>query len=287
GQQSGARISPWASSQLRPRRRGLRVVASMKYRHVVLERTGGPEVLRVVEDELPAPGPGQARVKVLAADVSFSHVAMGRGQYPGAARLPFTPGYAMVGVVDQVGPEAPGPVVGQVVAALTFYGSYSQYLCVAARDLVPVPSGVDPAEAVCLVLNDVAAYQMLHRVARVAPGGRILVHGAAGGVGTAFLELGRMAGLEVYGTASKSKHDLVTRLGASPIDYRAEYFVARVAALTGGRGVDAAFDPLGFAHLKQSACVVRQGGSIVGYGFYAAANRGGNPVMDVLLQYLW
>jgi NADPH:quinone reductase-like Zn-dependent oxidoreductase len=258
----------------------------MKYRHVVMERTGGPEVLRVVEDELPAPGPGQARVKVLAADVSFSDVAMRRGQYPGAPRPPFTPGYAMVGIVDQLGPDAAGPAVGQVVAALTFYGSYSQYICVAARGLVPVPPEVDPVEAVCLVLNHVAAYQMLHRVARVTRGQRILVHGAAGGVGTAFLELGRVAGLEVYGTASKSKHDLVARLGAIPIDYRAEDFVARVADLTGGRGVDAAFDPLGSAHLRQSARAVRRGGTIVGYGFYATANRGGSAVLDVLSQYV-
>jgi NADPH:quinone reductase-like Zn-dependent oxidoreductase len=259
----------------------------MRYRRVEVQRTGGSEVMRVVEDELPSPGPGQALVKILAADVSFSDVAIRRGQYPGAPRTPFTPGYAMVGVVEELGSDASGPAVGQAVAALTFYGGYSQYICLAARDLIPVPPGVDPAEAVTLVLSYVAAQQMLHRVARVARGERILVHGAAGGVGTAFLEVGRLAGLEVYGTASKPKHGLVAHLGATPIDHRAEDFVARVAALTGGRGVDAAFDPLGFAHLRQSARAVRPGGAIVGYGFYAAANRGGNPVLDVLLQYLW
>jgi NADPH:quinone reductase-like Zn-dependent oxidoreductase len=259
----------------------------MKYRRVVLERTGGPEVLRVVEDELRAPGPEQARVKVLAADVSSSDVNVRRGRYPGAPRPPFTPGYAMVGVVDQLGPEVSGPPVGQAVAALTFYGSYSQYLCLPARDLVPVPLGVDPAEAVTLVLGYVAAHQMLHRVARVARGERILVHGAAGGVGSAFLELGRLAGLEVYGTASKLKHGLVASLGATPIDYQSEDFVARITALTGGRAVDAGFDPMGFTHLRRSARAVRKGGTVVGYGFYAAANRGTNAVLDVLAQYLW
>ena len=168
----------------------------MKYRRVVIERTGGPEVLRLVEDELRAPGKGQARVKILAADVSFSDVNLRRGRYPGAPRPPFTPGYAMVGVVDQLGPEASGPAVGQAVAALTFYGSYSQYIALPVEELVPVPAGVDPAEGVTLVLNYVAAYQMLNRVARVARSQQILVLGAAGGVGTAFLELGRLAGLE-------------------------------------------------------------------------------------------
>jgi len=108
-------------------------------------------------------------------------------------------------------------------------------------------------------------------------------------VGTALLELGHLAGLEVYGTASKPKHALVQRLGATPIDYRAEDFVERIAALTGGAGVDAVFDPLGSAHLKRSVRAVRNGGTIVAYGYYEAAKRGSNPVLDVLSQYvrLW
>ena len=258
----------------------------MKYRHVVLTQTGGPEVLHVVEGELPALGTGQARVKILAADVSFSDVNIRRGRYPGGPRPPFTPGYAMVGVVDQLGPATSGPAIGQAVAALTFYGSYSQVICLSVQELVLVPTGVDPAQAVSLVLNYVAAYQMLHRVAHVALGQRILVHGAAGGVGTAFLELGHLAGLQMYGTASRPKHGLVARLGATPIDYRAEDFVGRVAALTGGVGVDAVFDPMGSAHLKRSVKTVRKGGGVVGYGFYETANRGGSVVLDVLSQYL-
>jgi NADPH:quinone reductase-like Zn-dependent oxidoreductase len=128
--------------------------------------------------------------------------------------------------------------------------------------------------------------RMLHRVAHVARGERILVHGASGGVGTAFLELGHLAGLVVYGTASKPKHNLVVRLGAVPIDYQSEDFVARIADLTDGRGVDAAFDPMGSAHLRQSVRAVRKRGTIVAYGFYAAANRGSNIVLDVLPRYL-
>lgn len=195
----------------------------------------------------------------------------------------------MVGVVDQLGPgtAASGLAVEQVVAALTFYGSYSQYLNVPTQHLVPVPAGLDPAEAVCLVLNYVAAYQMLHRVAHVARGESVLVYGAAGGVGSAFLELGQLAGLVMYGAASKSKHDLVSRLGATPIDYTSEDVAARVATLTNGRGVDAVFDPIGSAHLRQSVKAVRKHGRVVGYGFYATANRGGAIIMDVLEQYLW
>jgi NADPH:quinone reductase-like Zn-dependent oxidoreductase len=258
----------------------------MKYRRVVVERTGPPEVMELVEEHLPAPSRGQVRVKILAADVSSSDVNLRRGRYPGAPRPPFTPGYAMAGIVDGLGPETSGPPVGRSVVALTFYGSYSQYINLPPSELVAVPEGVDPAEAVCLVLNYVAAYQMLHRVARIARAQRILVHGAAGGVGTAFLELGRLAELEVYGTASRPKHDLVARLGATPIDYRTEDFVERIADLPGGAGVDAAFDPMGSAHLRRSAMTVRSRGTVVGYGFYETANRGGNALLDVLSQYV-
>jgi NADPH:quinone reductase-like Zn-dependent oxidoreductase len=258
----------------------------MKYRRVVVQRTGGPEVLHLVEDEVPAPASGEARIKILAADVSFSDVNLRRGRYPGAPRPPFTPGYAMVDLVDQLGPGASTPPVGQTVAALTFYGSYSQYIVLPVQELVPVPEGVDPAEAVVLVLNYVAAYQMLHREAHVTPNQRILVHGAAGGVGTAFLELGRLAELDVFGTASRPKHSLVAGLGATPIDYRSDDFVRRIADLTRGGGVDAVFDPLGSAHLKRSVKAVSKGGTVVAYGFYEAANRGSNVVLDVLSQYL-
>ena len=125
-----------------------------------------------------------------------------------------------------------------MVAALTFYGSYSQYICLPAEAVVVVPEGVDPVEASCLPLNYVAAYQLLHRTAKVRPGERILVYGAAGGVGTALLQLGRLAGLQVYGTASPSKQELIAQLGATPLDYKREDVVARARALTDG-GADA------------------------------------------------
>jgi NADPH:quinone reductase-like Zn-dependent oxidoreductase len=258
----------------------------MKYRHVVIRRFGGPEVLQVVEDDLAAPRGGQALVKVLAADVGFSDVNIRRGRYPRGPRPPFTPGYAMVGVVDQLGPGTAGLETGQRVAALTFTGSYSQYIVLPARELYPVPGQVDPAQAVIVTFNYVAAYQMLHRVAHADRGGRILIHGAGGGLGTAFLELGHLAGLEMYGTASKAKHALVSRLGAIPIDYHTEDFVERVRALTGGAGADAVFDPIGSAHLKLSARAARKGGTIVAFGYYEAANRGTGALRDILSQNL-
>ena len=130
--------------------------------------------------------------------------------------MPFTLGYDLVGRVDTIGPEVSGIESGQLVAALTVYGSYSQYICLPSHELVSVPEGMDSTEAVCLVLSYATAHQMLHHMAHVKPGELTLVHGAVGGVGTALLQLGTLAGVEMYGTASHSKQELVTRLGAIP-----------------------------------------------------------------------
>jgi NADPH2:quinone reductase len=207
----------------------------MKYRRVVLTRFGKPtDAFQIVEDDLPEPNEGQVRVKILAPGVAYADVMMRHGVYPGMPRLPFTPGYDMVGVIDAVGTGVRAFSPGQIVAALTFFGSYSQYVCLSTEYLVVVPEGVDSVEASCLPLNYLTAYQLLYRVANVKSGQSILVYGAAGGVGTALLQLGKLAGLHVYGTASSLKQELVTQLGAIPLDYKKEDVVARVRALTGG-----------------------------------------------------
>ena len=162
---------------------------------------------------------------------------------------------------------------GQRVAALTKFGGYAEYICLPEQTLVPVPSGLDPAEAVSLVLNYVTAHQLLHRAARVKAGERILIHGAGGGVGTALLQLGKMANLEMYGTASRAKHEVVSRLGGVPIDYRNEDFVERVRYFTSD-GVDAVFDPIGGTHWWRSYKTLRRGGRLVPYGASALFTEG-------------
>ena len=154
--------------------------------------------------------------------------------------MPFTLGVDIVGVVDKLGEGVSTLEPGQMVAGCPAIdgGGYAEFICRPASELVPVPSGLDSAEAVCLVANYLTARLALHESASVRSGERILVHGAAGGVGTALLELGKLAGLEMYGTASKHNHDLVSALGAAPIDYRTEDFVERIRSLTGD-GVDA------------------------------------------------
>ena len=190
--------------------------------------------------------------------------------------MPFTPGEDIVGVVDKLGEGVSTVEPGQMVAGVTFgdAGGYAEFICLPASELVPVPSGVDPAEAVCLVVNYLTAHMAMHRTANVRSGERILVHGAAGGVGSALLELGKLAGLEMYGTASKYNHELVSALGATPIDYRTEDFVERIRSLTGD-GVDAVFDPIGGARqIWRSYRALRKGGRLVWFGMAATTKAG-------------
>jgi NADPH:quinone reductase-like Zn-dependent oxidoreductase len=242
-------------------------------KRVVVDSFGGPEVLRVVDDDVPRPAPGEVRVRVLAAGVSFTDAQLRAGTYLGVPRPPFTPGYELVGVVDEVGPGCSRLQVGDRVAALTAYGAYAEYVCVPEAEAVEVPQDLDPAEVVGLVLTYGTAYQLLHRMAKVRSGESVLVHGAAGRVGTAVLELAGLAGLRMYGTAAARDRAAVERLGAVAIDYRTEDFLARIRQLTGD-GVDVVLDGLGGATSLRSFRALRPGGRLVVYGHYATLADG-------------
>jgi NADPH:quinone reductase-like Zn-dependent oxidoreductase len=259
----------------------------MKNHRVVVTRHGGPDVLQVVEEDMPEPQAGEVRVKVLAAGISgYDLMFRSSGRLPGTPRVPFTLGEDIVGVVDKLGEGVSAVELGQTVAGATFCigvgGGYAEFVCLPTSELVPVPSGLDPAQAVCVVVNYLTAHMAMHTSAKVRSGERILVHGAAGGTGSALLELGKLAGLEMYGTASKYNHELVSTLGATPIDYRTEDFVERIRSLTGD-GVDVVFDPVGGArHIWRSNRALRKGGRLVWFGM-AATKRGGLRVIPFTL----
>ena len=217
--------------------------------------------------------PGEVRVKVLAAGVSLPDVLAREGIHPETPRVPYTPGWDLVGLVDQIGESVSGFELGQTVAAMPISGRYTQYVCLPHRKFIPVPAGLDPAETVALILNYITAYQMLDRSAKVKAGQSVLIHGASGGVGTAFLQLGRLAGVEMYGTCSAHAAQAVKELGATPIDYRNSDFVQEIHRLTGD-GVDAVFDGIGGDNLWRSREALREGGRVVVYGFQAKL-RGG------------
>ena len=245
----------------------------MRHTRILITDCGGPDALRLVEEECPEPKDGEVRVRVLAAGVSLPDVLMREGVHPETPPLPFTPGWDLVGVVDRLGGGISGIEPGQIVAALPISGAYAEFVCLPQRELVPVPSGLDPGEAVSLVLNYVTAYQMLHRSAHVRPGQRALIHGAAGGVGSALLQLGCLAELEMYGTCSLRGAPTVSDLGGIPIDYQNLDFVKEIRRLA-SEGVDVVFDGIGGTHMWRSRKALRPGGKVVAYGLTSSL-RGG------------
>jgi len=245
----------------------------MRHHRVVVTRYGGPEVITIVEEAIPTPKAGEVRVKVLAAGVSLPDVLAREGVHPETPRVPYTPGWDLVGTVDQLGEHATGFELQQTVAAMPIHGCYAQYVCVPNRRLVAVPAGLDAADAVAVVLNYVTAYQMLHRSAQARRGQRMLIHGASGGVGSAMLQLAKLAGVEMYGTCSAQGAAVVRELSGIPIDYKNMDFVKEIHRLTGD-GVDAVFDGIGGDHLWRSRDALREGGRVVTYGFQSKM-RGG------------
>jgi NADPH:quinone reductase-like Zn-dependent oxidoreductase len=246
---------------------------STRHTRIIVTHYGGPDALRVVEEECPEPKDGEVRVRVLAAGVSLPDLLMREGVHPETPRLPFTPGWDLIGVVDRLGAGISGIEPGQIVAALPISGAYAEFVCLPQRELVPVPSGLDAVEAVSLVLNYVTAHQMLHRSAKVRSGQRVLIHGAAGGVGSALLQLGRLAGLEMYGTCSSRGASAVSDLGGLPIDYQHLDFVREIHRLT-SEGVDVVLDGIGGTHMWRSRKALRPGGTVVVYGLTSSL-RGG------------
>ncbi len=258
----------------------------MSYKQVIITEFGDPDVMKVVEvAALPEPVAGEVRVKVQATSACFTDTMIRKGVYYDMKKKPpFPPGYDMVGVVDKVGAGVTSFKVGQTVSDLTVSDAYTEYIIRSEDTLVPVPDGLDPAEATSLVLSYMTAYQMLHRSAKVQRGQTVLIHGAGGAVGTALLELGKLLDLKMYGTASKPKHELVSRLGGIPIDYRSEDFVERV----GVGGVDAAFDAIGGDNFKRSFKTLKKGGTLVAYGFYNnAMDKSGNVLIEFMKVALW
>lgn len=249
---------------------------------MVVVKRGPPENLRIEECDLRDPSASEVRVKVLACSVCQPDVQNRYGRSPFPPKVPYEPGCAMVGVVDAVGPGVRHCVPGTKVAAWPSFGGYAEYLFLPESRLVPVPSSLDPVEAAPVVLNYVTAYQVLHRRAKVKAGDKVLIIGASGGCGTAFLDLGRLAGLKMYGLASGSKSAILTQFGAIPIDYRKEDFV-EVMRRAEPDGLDCICDGMGGNYISRAFPLLRRDGVFVEYS-NSGSFRG---ILCLLARVLW
>jgi len=258
----------------------------MSYQKIIVTEFGGPEVLQLVEeDSLPEPAANEIRVKVLAAGTGFTDTIVREGQYvDNKEKPPFIPGYDWFGIVDKAGSNVSRHKVGDYVADLSVIGGYTQYLTVDADQVIPAPEGLDPAEAVAMILSYGTAYQMLSRECDLQPGDTALIHAAGGAVGSAMCELGRLLGIKMIGTASKGKHGLLENFNCQPIDYKSEDFVERTMALTQNKGVKVVFDTLGGRNWSRSYRCLQRGGKLIGFGAYQLTS-GEEKLPSVLLGF--
>ncbi|HLV66736.1 MAG TPA: zinc-binding dehydrogenase [Polyangiaceae bacterium] len=241
------------------------------------------DAIDVIDEPAPSAGRGQVRIQVKAAGVAFGDVFRRK-----VSRRPYTPGYDVVGDVDAVGQGVDSGWVGKRVACFMpkpGHGGYAEHVVVGEEHAVAVPSDLDPVRGVCLGLNYITAYQLLTRITTPRPGQAILIHGAAGGVGTAVLDLARLLEIKAYGTASASKHEWVQRYGGIPIDYRSTDFVAELSRLEPS-GVACVYDPIGGSHLARSLQCLERGGTLVAFGASGALEQGASAILTSQLRLL-
>ncbi len=263
-----------------------KTAVSQHNQRIILNGIGSPEMLKLISEPMPEPQAGEARIRVLASGVAFADILCRTGKYPFMPKLPFTPGYDLVGVVDAVGDGVTELSVGQMVGALLpHFGANAAYVNVPTELLVPVPEGVDAAQAASLILNYLTAYRLLTVSAQAKAGERLLVHSAAGGVGTAVLQIGQILGLEMIGTASLGKLETVEQYGATAIDYKNEDFAQRIRTQF-PEGIDIVLDPIGGETTKKSYRLLRSGGRLVSFGFMGATDGGKMAIVPSVLRVL-
>jgi synaptic vesicle membrane protein VAT-1 len=261
-------------------------------RAVFITKHGGPGALEVRETPTPEPAAGQVRVAVAFAGLNFAELSASQGLYPDAPKPPCVVGYEGSGTIDAIGPGVDaaahdGLAVGDRVAYMCRFGGHASHVVTPADQVVKIPAAMSLEDAAALPVNYLTAHHMLFEIARIRPGAHVLVHMAAGGVGTAALQLCRtVPNVTTYGTASASKHDYVRSHGCThPIDYRTQDYAAEVMRLTNGRGVDVVLDALGGGDWRKGYALLRPVGVLIAFGL-ANTNTGGKRSMFNLVKQL-
>jgi len=252
--------------------------------HIVVHKRGGPEVLSWEPAQVHPPDAGKVRLRIEAAGVSGYDLMIRGHWFLGFTKTPYTPGEDFVGIVDAVGPGVPNFTIGQRVAGWTFGqgGGCAEMIVRPAETLVPVPDGVAPVTGAAIITNYLTASLVLEKTAKVRPGERLLIHGAAGGLGSALLQLGKLADFEMFGTGSDRSSDFIAENGATPINYKTENFVRRIRDLTDD-GVDVVIDVVGGPRqLWRSSRCLRHGGRLVMLGM-ASIYKSGAAIIPLSL----
>ena len=236
-------------------------------RAVVLTKHGGPEVLRVLDRPDPKVGAGDVRIAVKAAGINFADTLARTGLYPDAPKPPCVLGYEVTGLVESVGAGVTSVQPGDRVVAGSKFNGQAELVSVPENAVYKLPDHVSFEEGAAFPVNYATAYAGLVVMGGLKAGERVLIHAAAGGVGISATQIAKRIGAEIFGTASAGKHDAIRKQGVDhPIDYRSVDFADEVRRLTGGEGVDVAFDALGPSSFRKDYDLLRQGGRLIMYG---------------------
>lgn len=236
-------------------------------RAVVITEHGEPEVLRVEQRPEPPVGPGQVRIAVKAAGINFADLLARSGMYPDAPKPPCVVGYEVAGEVDTVGDGVEDFTVGDRVLGGSKFGGHAELVTAEAADVIPLPERLSFEQGAAVPVNYATAYAGLVLMGGLREGDRVLIHAAGGGVGIAASQIARNIGAEVFGTASAAKHDAIREHGVvHAIDYRTDDFEQVVRELTGGAGIDLAFDSVGPSSFRKDYRLLRPGGRVVCFG---------------------
>lgn len=251
-------------------------------RALTVTEYGDADVLELTERDRPSPGEGEVLIGVRAAGVNFADIMQRRGEYLGGPEPPFTPGMEVAGVIGEVG-DGVDREVGEEVVALAAGGGYAEYAVVDARSLLDIPGDLGFEQAAGFPVQWLTAHNCLHEWGELSAGETVLIHAAAGGVGSAAVQLAHEADATVIGTASTpEKLSMADRLGADyGIQYTEEDFGERVAEITDGEGVDLVLDSVGGETSAESVEALSPFGRMVSYG--AASGEPGRPsTVDLL-----
>ncbi len=241
---------------------------------VVYTRIGGPDSIEIIDEELEKPGREQVKVRVYKAGINFADLMMRQGLYGSNPDFPFTPGYEVSGIITDVGEDVKDLSIGERVIAMTGFGGYSEEVVVHFNRIIKIPENMSFDQAAAMPVTYGTAYHMLVHLGGIKKGDTVLIHHAAGGVGTAAAQICNSFGAKlVIGTASKSKKEFVESLGMVFVDKEREDFVKICKDLTGGKGVHQAIDPVAGKHLKKSYESLRNGGKLHCFGASSAVPK--------------
>jgi len=256
-------------------------------RSVVYTKRGGMDAIDISESPSPQPGRGEVLVEVHRAGINFADLMMRQGLYSPVPPFPFTPGYEISGVVKELGADVENLSLGDRVVSLCGMGGYSEQVVTLAERCFRLPDSISFDAAAALPVTYLTAHHMLTYLGNFQPGDTILVHHAAGGVGTATGQLAKALGAsKVFGTASTGKADFVRSLGMRFIDRESEDFVEVCKRETDGLGVHHALDPVGGKHMMRSYKALRSGGRLYAFGGSAAVKGSRRSMVAALRMVL-